>query len=72
MNKNWINWNFLTPPKDVKGIFIKFDDEKIWTNAHFYGSQEYKNKTIGDATPLNWTFMDRSNNKSSIKCNEKD
>ncbi len=43
MTKNWIEWDFLPPPQDVKGILIKFDDGKIWTDAHFYASAEYKN-----------------------------
>lgn len=72
MNKNWIDWNFLSPPKDVKGIFIKFSDDKIWTDSQFYGSAEYKNKTIGNAIPIQWTFIDRRNeNAKSIRCDEK-
>ncbi len=68
MTKNWIEWDFLPPPQDVKGILIKFDDGKIWTDAHFYASAEYKNKTVRNSRPIEWTFMDRRNNERSIKC----
>lgn len=65
----WIKWEHLVPPKDVKGIFIRFDNEQIWTDAHFYGSPEYKAKTIGNAKPVSWTFMERRNpNEKSVQC----
>ena len=63
----WIKWKDLEPPKDVKGIFIKFDDDRIWTDAHYWGSDEYRIKTVGDAKPVSWTFMDRSPPKGSSK-----
>lgn len=55
----WIKWKDLEPPKDIKGIFIKFDDDRIWTDAHYWGSDEYRIKTVGDAKPVSWTFMER-------------
>jgi len=64
----WIKWEFLKPPKDVKGIFIKFDNDQIWTDAHYYGSDEYRKKTVGDALPVSWTFMERGNSNHSIQC----
>jgi len=65
----WIKWSYLVPPKDVKGIFIRFDNDQIWTDEHFYGRDEYRQKTCGDAKPIEWTFMERSNSKEkSVRC----
>jgi hypothetical protein len=67
-SNEWIDWENFTPPKDVRGIFIKFDSGQVWTDAHFYGSNEYKSKTIGNAKPIGWKFMQRSDpNKKSIQ-----
>jgi len=63
----WIKWDDLTPPEDVKGIFIKFDNDQIWTDAHFRGSDGYRTKVMGNAKPIAWTFMERSDpGKKSI------
>jgi len=65
----WIKWDILVPPRDVKGIFIKFDNDQIWTDVHFYGSDEYREKTVGDAKPIAWTFIKRRDpNEKSIQC----
>lgn len=65
----WIKWEVLEPPRDIKGIFIRFDDDRIWTDAHFFGSDEYKKKTCGDAKPVSWTFMERRpKNDKSMQC----
>ena len=55
----WVKWKDLQPPKGVKGILIRFDNGRVWTDAHYYGYDEYRKKTVGDAMPVSWTFMDR-------------
>ena len=56
---HWVKWKDLQPPKGVKGILIRFDNGRVWTDAHYYGYDEYRKKTVGDAMPVSWTFMDR-------------
>ncbi len=70
IDSKWIKWDILQPPKDVKGILIKFNNGKIWTDLHYYGSNEYKKKTIGNSIPISWTFMERNNSyDKSVQCN---
>jgi hypothetical protein len=65
----WIKWEVLKPPRDIQGIFIRFDDERIWTGAHFFGSDEYRAKTCGDAKPVSWTFKERKDSSDkSVQC----
>ena len=63
-NLTWIKWDDLAPPKDVKGILIRFEDNKIFTDAHYYSERFPKN-----IKPVEWTFMERTNHlKRSVKC----
>lgn len=69
-DKVWIKWDVMAPPEDIKGYFIKFDDGKIWTDAHYFGSKDFKAKSCGKANPVEWTFMERQRLEKSIKCSD--
>ncbi len=51
---NWVEWDFLTPPRDIKGIFIRLEDGKIYTDEEFYRSGE-----TFDIKPIEWSFIER-------------
>ena len=67
----WVKWDYLTPPPDVQGIFIRFENGEIWSDKHYYGSEEYRKKICGDSKPIEWTFMERTDpTKKSVQCSD--
>ena len=65
--KEWIDWNKHTPPEDIRGIFIKYEDGFIGSDRYDY---ETKKRKYRDSKILGWRFMERGDpNIKTIQCN---
>ena len=65
--KGWIDWERFTPPDDVKGIFIIYEDNFIDCDRY---DCETKKRKYRDSKILGWKFMKRSDpNAKTIQCN---
>jgi hypothetical protein len=62
---DWIDWNKHTPPDDIRGIFILYEDG-IYVDRYDY---ETKKRKFRDSKIVGWRFMERGTiNAKSIQC----
>jgi hypothetical protein len=52
----WIDWEKHSPPEDVKGFFIKYEDGFIGCDQYHHDT---KCRKYRDSKPIAWKFMER-------------
>lgn len=68
MDEEWIDWYKHTPPEDIKGILIKYEDGFIDSDRYDFKT---KKKKYRDCKILGWKFMERGDpNRKTVQCKE--
>ena len=62
--ENWISWKENPPPEDIKGLFILYDDDLVYSDRY----DPITKKRIFKGNPIGWKFIPRRDlNEKSIK-----
>ena len=66
---DWIDWDKHTPPDDIRGFFIKYEDGFISSDTYDYKTCKRK---FRDSKIVGWRFIERRDpNVKSIQCGKK-